>query len=813
MAVSDEPSKPPVTVQISVEGVLAWAKANWPRYWERSAYAVIVLFAAGLRLWDLGARSLNHDESLHVTYSWYLYMGRGYQHDPMMHGPFQFFMNAGLWKFLTFLSSAPILNNFAHWGPSDYTARLSYALFGTAFVLLPLLLRSYIGRAGALFAALFIAFSPVIVYFNRFARGDTYMTIWTLGIVVCIWLYLRDRRNLYLYLIAGLLALSFATKETTFLTTAMFLIFLDLLLAWEFTEQMRSKADPRQQSAAQWALIFVCLVPVAWLIAITWPLTEKARARWKLDEWPVSGDLLIIVGTLAGVQFAAAVQMLPFIGDKGYYRDVVGHEDTLMKMSVFLFLVVATYIGLLWRPRTWLIAAGIFYVIYVLLYTTFFTNMGGFWSGIWGSFDYWLQQQHVQRGSQPVYYYLMLLPMYDFLPLVFALAAGLFFLLRRQFLVSLATVFAVCFLLFVYFTFLTGLVTLIPVLVILGVVLFLLRMDLFTAFLIFWAAASLIAYATAGEKMPWLTMHMTVPIIILAAKGLGALYERFKLTLPLRWSHPETLVLLAAGAGGLAIIILWMSVFSSMGSAVALLLGIAAVGLVIRAFTLHGRLLGAQTAAALVIPALFVFTVRDTFRANFEIGNWPREILSYADTSPGIPWTRDELVALGNESGLGKDYPVVVDNDIAWPFVWYLRDYKPQWADSTMAPPIAGSLVILKSEHQSWMEPYLDQYYDPTSIRHLWWFGDGPQYYQGITASIFAKDLFDTSVWNVWRNYFVWRNVPWQPPPDDALVYIPRQYATGAATPIQLGFDADGHRRPGRPDRHRKRRAKRADGR
>ena len=124
--------------------------------------------------------------------------------------------------------------------------------------------------------------------------------------------------------------------------------------------------------------------------------------------------------------------MLPFIGDKGYYRDVAGGENGLMKMSVFLFLVITAYIGLLWKPRTWLIAAGIFYVIFVLLYTTFFTNMGGFWSGIWGSFDYWLQQQHVQRGNQPVYYYLMLLPMYDFLPLLIAAAGGLYFLLRRN---------------------------------------------------------------------------------------------------------------------------------------------------------------------------------------------------------------------------------------------------------------------------------------------------------------------------------------------------------------------------------------------
>src|SRR3990170_1898767 len=53
-------------------------------------YLALVALAAILRFWDLGSRALHHDESLHALYSWYLFTGRGYQHDPMMHGPFQF---------------------------------------------------------------------------------------------------------------------------------------------------------------------------------------------------------------------------------------------------------------------------------------------------------------------------------------------------------------------------------------------------------------------------------------------------------------------------------------------------------------------------------------------------------------------------------------------------------------------------------------------------------------------------------------------------------------------------------------------------
>ena len=59
------------------------------------AYAGILILALALRLWDLGGQALHHDESLHAVYSWYLFDGRGYLHNPLMHGPFQFFGTAG----------------------------------------------------------------------------------------------------------------------------------------------------------------------------------------------------------------------------------------------------------------------------------------------------------------------------------------------------------------------------------------------------------------------------------------------------------------------------------------------------------------------------------------------------------------------------------------------------------------------------------------------------------------------------------------------------------------------------------------------
>ena len=65
----------------------------------------------------LGDRALHHDETLHAFFSWLIFHGEGYVHDPLLHGPFLYFFGALIY----FLFSV-----------SDATARLGPALFGVA---------------------------------------------------------------------------------------------------------------------------------------------------------------------------------------------------------------------------------------------------------------------------------------------------------------------------------------------------------------------------------------------------------------------------------------------------------------------------------------------------------------------------------------------------------------------------------------------------------------------------------------------------------------------------------------------------------
>src|SRR3989304_2652319 len=97
--------------------------------WEVAAYATILFAAFALRFWDLGSRALHHDESIHAQWSWGLLQGN-YNHSPVFHGPFYYHIQ-GLVFFL--------------FGATDYTSRVSAAFFGTALVVLPLLMRRRLG--------------------------------------------------------------------------------------------------------------------------------------------------------------------------------------------------------------------------------------------------------------------------------------------------------------------------------------------------------------------------------------------------------------------------------------------------------------------------------------------------------------------------------------------------------------------------------------------------------------------------------------------------------------------------------------------
>ena len=733
--------------------LLASVRANLPGRWELLAWGIILSLALALRLWDLGGHALHHDESLHATYSWYFYDGRGYTHDPMMHGPFQF--HAGALAFILF-------------GPSDFVARVPAALFGTGIVALIYLLRGHLGRLGALAAAAFIAVSPTLLYFSRFDREDIYTAFWTLALVISIWRYLAERRNLWLYLAAAFMAFSFATKETTYMSVAIFLTFLEVLVALDLLDQMRRQrpvgrprralrgqrpsespsASGREMDRLEAGSILVWLLVFSWLLVILWPLLTPLRQRWGLHKLPAAGVPLLVLGTLAAPQYAGMLQIIgdhvPLLpGNSGYRSDA---ELGLRNGSVTVLLILSLYVGLLWNPRVWLICAAAFYGVYVLLFTTFFSNPAGFWTGIWGSTDYWIEQQSVRRGEQPIFYYFMLLPVYEFLTLLLAMVGAVWLAFRR---------------------------------------------NAFTLFLIFWAATSLLAFTLAGEKMPWLTVHMALPIALLAGRTVEELYSR--VSLPREIRLPEALrmlvpslssrLLLVLGpvAAALAVIILIVSSASVVGAVLAILLALVASAAVALAGQAGRRVL-AQAATATVVAGLLVFSIRTAGVASFEHGDIPVELLVYTQTSPDIPQLRDAIEEVSKATGLGRDVPVLVDQEFTWPWVWYLRDYRAvTYRSSTDGPPPEGAILLVEKAKVGSLQLDPAVYDAGQPFRLRWWF---PESYRVLTRHNFVDVLFNPSTWNTWRTYYVSRTPPAPLGSLDGVAYFPKSYAATTGGPV-----------------------------
>ncbi len=179
--------------------------------WEKILYLTFFIVAVISRFAYLGDRVVSHDESLHVQYSYQFYNGQGYNHTPLMHGPFLFHITAlSYWFF----------------GDNDFTARIPTALFGVIVVLMPYLFRNWLGRTGALVVAFLLLISPYTVYYARYIRNEAFVLVWALILVWAIWLYLQKREEKYLWWFTAGNALLFSTKEVSFIYTAIFGSFL-----------------------------------------------------------------------------------------------------------------------------------------------------------------------------------------------------------------------------------------------------------------------------------------------------------------------------------------------------------------------------------------------------------------------------------------------------------------------------------------------------------------------------------------------------------------------------------------------------------
>lgn len=748
-------------------------------------YGLLFVLSIFLHLWQLDVKAMHHDEAIHAWMSYKFFTGTGsfecagtttdasgqvvarqsttYCYNPVYHGPSLYV--------LTLLS-------YFLFGVGDAQARLPMALAGIALVPMAWTLRPHIGRKGAFIAATLMTLSPSILYYTRFARHDALVLPWALFMVVGLFNWLRKGGVGNLALAAAGLSLAWATHELVFILIFIGGSFFAFRLLWEW------------RARVFWGAMAAALLIALGFIAIYFGVSEAQSPTIYSILHRLLGPMLMLgVGALLTAPMALAWERDPIVMQR----------------------IVET-----WRHerRVYWIALGTFLAIFALLFSTFFAYPLGFLDGWYQGIRYWLgSQQEYARGGQPWFYYLMLMPIYDLLALVFSLA-GLAWLLapafRRRRTPPAEAIEAPTNGSNGHTSSPQPLAS---------------SPSLFVFFLGYWFVQSFVAFSWAGEKMPWLLTHISLPASLLAAWALAILIRRVPwrdLRYNYGWAVPLlTLVLLIAVFVGVFAFGGGDETVAGLRSRLAGLIpiafaGVCLFGLLTIANAFGGRVV-LRLAALTIAAVLLLYGVRAAVLVNFRTPDTPIEPLIYTQTAPDVPVLVDQIRELAiNQSRNnrtaadptgGYGMPIVLDGgasgsggegSLAWPMQWYLRDYTNiRWLDvdqqtiGTDAP-----IVVLYKPHVSQVEDQLEEDYVQTSEGVFnWWFpeftGDPDPDNPGQSPARGYKSLADEGIgavltwplrpsnWPTLWSYMVYRDLPLELKGREMAVFMRRDVAPG----------------------------------
>ncbi len=747
---------------------------------EHLLIALIIIAAVVSRFYNAGLRVMSHDEVNHVVPSYELYQGRGYVHDPVTHGPLQFHLLAA---------------SYFLFGDSDFSSRIPSALFSIATVVFVLFaFKRYLGKTGALIAGLLLVISPYMLFYGRYTRNEAFVALFGVIMLYTVLRYLENGKASNLYAFTAALALQFITKETSFIYTAEMLIFLAVILVRDVTQMEWKRRNQRE------TFIFVTMAALLFIgLALGSAVLDSQKATAETAGSAVAiyhGVLIISLGLAVISLVGAVVLMISGLGWQTVKQtrsfdvliltitlilpqlialpiNLLGWDPLdytqpgLIRTSIFLAaaVIISSALGLLWKPTLWLGNMALFYAIFTVFYTTFFTNGQGFFTGLVGSLGYWLSQQGVNRGSQPWYYFVLLqIPMYEYLPALGTILAFIVGLKHRLF----ATV--------------PGISpaaqaaakpesiqlelpqpdevqesqTEKPV-----------KLPVLTL-LFYWSVISLIAYTLAGEKMPWLTVHITLPMILTAGFGFGYLVE----VTPFKR--------LTSKKGYLTLLLLPIFLIS-LGAVIGFIIGankpfagkdleqlkttstflFSVIALVASGWGLMRLLVSWSTSEILKILAvtffavLSVLTARSAFQASFINYDTAKEFLVYAHSARGPKDVLAQVEQISQRTVGGKDIQVAYIGDALYPYWWYFRDYpnKMWFKDQLTRDLLKYPVVITDDEQLTKTQAILKDNYVQIKYKRLVW--PMQDYFNLTWARVWAdikNPQMRQALFNIWLN-------------------------------------------------------------
>lgn len=479
--------------------------------------------------------------------------------------------------------------------------------------------------------------------------------------------------------------------------------------------------------------------------------------RWwrTLHRFP-EFDIMILMGTLI-LPWGTAV----FTSMTGADPTDYSQEGLIRSALVVVpLMLVSIAFGLSWNWKRWLISAAVFHILYVFFFTTMFTNPMGLATGMVGSLGYWLEQQGVERGSQPQYYYqLIVAPMYEFMFLIgsfLAMVAGLigFWRFRARILESRMTANDNLLTPTTYVREDGEVITVDPPPASITPPLWgenRLRRLPFTLFMGWWAIFIFIALTLAGEKMPWLVTHITLPLIFLTGWYFGGVFERVNWAAFRERGWLYLLLLPLAGVALFQVVSPFLINQSPLNGDLSLealqqrnqWIALLAVFLIVAGLIVwvrrqtRGRHLSSMLGVATFI-GLSALTFRAAFAFSFINYDYATEYGVYAHGAPGIKLMMEQIDDLSRRTA-GELSMRFAWGGNAWPVSWYFRDMTNATFFGDNPNPDAvrdAAAVYVSNDLRARVEPLLEDNYYHFQYKRMWW---PDQSYFGLSAQRVAN--------------------------------------------------------------------------
>lgn len=597
--------------------------------------AGVTVIAAICRFIYLEVRPFHHDEGVNGFFLHNLIKDGVYKYDPAnYHGPTLYYVGLAFSKVF---------------GLETIPMRASTAIFGLMMVVLVLFMKKYIGKAGSLIAALFVALSPGMTFVSRYFIHEISFVFLSMSLVVAV-VFFVEKRKAGPYAIAWtalLLLISYAPStvklanfmggENTGALWAFGIVFflveafltylvLRLLLSWDNGRPiymlLASASVALFFGTKETAFITLGTMIIALLCVWIW---RRVAPEGLTSRTMFQGIIAAhVVALIAAVYFRSTIyDAYKFVFD--HYLPT-GRDPETFSFVMIMFLLAATValwvmfliefrrantteftepVALTWSSfreglgstKNLLMVAGLIVVTFAYLIALFFTSFFTYADGIWKAIEayaIWTKtgnKDHTMHGWA------------GYLKWGMKAEAPIFFL-----------------------SFLGALIAFLKV------------KHRFAMFAGLWAAGLFAAYSIIPYKTPWLNLSFVLPMCIIAGYGLGELLDVKNLRL----------------------------------RALAAVTTIGAV-----------MLLGYQA-----------------YRANLVVYDDDRETYVYAHTRRQFVDMINEMNRYIAKSGKGADAQIEIVTPDYWPMTWYVKQYNKAYFQGKLVDATTAEVIVAKKKDQ-----------------------------------------------------------------------------------------------------------------